>query len=71
MLFSSKLQPLKKKLLKQFDVLKSQYQDFRLYDLGSITINGLTPKKGYSIKHNVAYGLKARQRLDLYVSNQT
>ena len=71
MLFSSKLQPLKNKLLKQFDVLKSQYQDFRLYDLGSITNNGLTPKKGYSIKHNVAYGLKARQRLDLYVSNQT
>ncbi len=71
MLFNSRLKPLTKKIIQQFGQFKAQYQDFRLYDLGSLTINGLTPKKGYSIKHNVAYGLKARQRLDLYLSNQT
>ena len=71
MLFNSRLKPLKTKFIKQISQLKSQYQDFRLYDFGSITINGLTPKKGYLVKSNVAYGLKARQRLDLYISNQT
>lgn len=70
MLFNNRLRPLKDKVLKQLESFKSQYKDFRLYDLGSITINGLTPKKGYSIKPNIAYGLKARQRLDLYISNQ-
>lgn len=70
MLFNNRLRPLKVKLVKQIETLKSQYKDFRLYDLGSITINGLTPKKGYSIRHNLAYGLKARQRLDLYISDR-
>jgi len=74
MLFNNRLKFLKVRFGKQFEQLKSQfkshYQDFRLYDLGSITINGLTPKKGYSIQHNIAYGLKARQRLDLYISNK-
>ena len=70
MLFNNRLRPLKVKLVKQLETLKSQYKDFRLYDLGSITINGLTPKKGYSIRHNLAYGLKARQRLDLYISDR-
>lgn len=75
MLSNNRLKFLKVKLGKQFEQLKTQlkahYQDFRLYDLGSITINGLTPKKGYSMRQNVAYGLKARQRLDLYISNQS
>lgn len=74
MLFNNRLKPLTVNVVKKIDFLKSQfkaqYQGFRLYDLGSITINGLTPKKGYSIKSNVAYGLKARQRLDLYISHQ-
>ncbi|MFW2077346.1 alpha/beta hydrolase [Acinetobacter sp. ULE_I010] len=70
MLFNNRLRPLKVKLVKQLETLKSQYKDFRLYDLGSITINGLTPKRGYSIRHNLAYGLKARQRLDLYISDR-
>lgn len=70
MLFNNRLRPLKVKLVKQIETLKSQYKDFRLYDLGSITINGLTPKKGYSIRHNLTYGLKARQRLDLYISDR-
>ena len=70
MLFNNRLRPLKVKLVKQIETLKSQYKDFRLYDLGSITINGLTPKKGYSIRHNLVYGLKARQRLDLYISDR-
>ena len=70
MLFNNRLRPLKVKLVKQIETVKSQYKDFRLYDLGSITINGLTPKKGYSIRHNLAYGLKARQRLDLYISDR-
>lgn len=75
MLSNNRLELLKVKLGKQFQQLKvkfkTHYQDFRLYDLGSITLNGLTPKKGYSIKQNIAYGLKARQRLDLYISHQT
>lgn len=70
MLFKRQLKPIRIQIAKRYELFKAQYQDFRLYDLGSITINGLTPKKGYSIKHNVAYGLKARQRLDLYISNK-
>ncbi len=70
MLFSNKIQSAQKKLLKKYKFVRSIYRDFRLYDLGSITLNRLTPKKGYVVRQNVAYGLKARQRLDLYISNQ-
>lgn len=71
MSFSNKFKPVKAKIIQQLESLKSQYKNFRLYDLGSVAINRLTPKKGYRIKSNVAYGLKARQRLDLYISNHT
>ncbi len=29
-------------------------------------LNRLTPRKGYSVQENVAYGLRARHRLDLF-----
>ena len=57
-------------VLKKIQALKAFYADFRLYDLASITINGLTSKKGYQFQSNIAYGLKARQRLDLYISKK-
>ncbi|MDM1763600.1 MULTISPECIES: alpha/beta hydrolase [unclassified Acinetobacter] len=60
-----------KVVLKKIQSIKAFYTDFRLYDLASITINKLTPKKGYQFHANIAYGLKARQRLDLYISNRT
>lgn len=45
---------------------KSFYQEFRLYDLASYSINYLTPKDTFEKEEHLAYGLKARHRLDLY-----
>lgn len=40
--------------------------DFRLYDVGSYAINHLGQSKSFDVDQNVAYGLKARQRMDVY-----
>lgn len=45
---------------------KNFYQEFRLYDFASYSINYLTPKDTFEKEEHLAYGLKARQRLDLY-----
>ena len=47
---------------------KNLYQEFRLYDFASYSINYLTPKDTFEKEEHLAYGLKARQRLDLYRS---
>ena len=46
------------------------YANFRVYDLASYTLNRLTPRQGYEVETQLAYGLKARQRFDLFKSNQ-
>ena len=45
---------------------KKLYQEFRLYDFASYSINYLTPKDTFEKEEHLAYGLKARNRLDLY-----
>ncbi|MCU4483679.1 alpha/beta hydrolase [Acinetobacter ursingii] len=55
-----------KQLQQRFEQVKHHYHEFRLYDLGSYALNFLTPKSTYIAQKNIAYGLKARQRLDLY-----
>lgn len=45
---------------------KNFYQEFRLYDFASYSINYLTPKDTFEKEEHLAYGLKARNRLDLY-----
>lgn len=45
---------------------KNFYQEFRLYDLASYSMNYLTPKDTFEKEEHLAYGLKARNRLDLY-----
>ena len=45
---------------------KNLYQEFRLYDFASYSINYLTPKDTFENEEHLAYGLKARNRLDLY-----
>lgn len=47
---------------------KNFYQEFRLYDLASYSVNYLTPKDTFEKEAHLPYGLKARQRLDLYKS---
>lgn len=47
---------------------KNLYQEFRLYDFASYSINYLTPKDTFEKEEHLAYGLKARNRLDLYRS---
>lgn len=59
---------LQRKLKTNFEFVQHKFEAFRSYNLGGFAINGLTPKKGYSIRQNVAYGLKSRQRLDLYTA---
>lgn len=51
-------------------IAKTVYEEFRIYDLGSLAVNKLTPKKGYSTVENIAYGLKSRHRLDLYKTDK-
>ncbi|WP_288688051.1 alpha/beta hydrolase [uncultured Acinetobacter sp.] len=67
---SSKFQLWSQQLQQKVELAKSLYRDFRIYDFGSLALNRLTPKKGYSIQSNIAYGLKARHRLDLYRTEQ-
>ncbi|WP_151820496.1 alpha/beta hydrolase [Acinetobacter soli] len=55
---------------KQVEWVKEQCKSVRVYDLGSYALNRLTPKSSYSCTENIAYGLKARQRLDLYRVNK-
>ena len=45
---------------------KNLYQEFRLYDFASYPINYMTPKDTFKKEEHLAYGLKARNRLDLY-----
>lgn len=55
----------------KFERLKNQLDHLRLYNLGQIALKKLTPKKGYHVKNHIAYGLKSRQRLDLYISDHS
>ncbi|WP_353174218.1 alpha/beta hydrolase [Acinetobacter rudis] len=50
--------------------IKQWLKDFRVYDLASRTLNRCTPRQGYRRIENIAYGLKGRHRLDLYISEQ-
>lgn len=62
----NKLQPFVQRLNRSVEYARLLYRDFRIYDVGSYALNRLTPRKGYSIQENVAYGLRARHRLDLF-----
>ena len=55
-----------KRLQQRLQQIKQQYHEFRLHEVGSYALNFLTPKSGYTVQKNIAYGLKARQRLDVY-----
>ncbi|WP_347460729.1 alpha/beta hydrolase [Acinetobacter sp. ANC 7454] len=66
----NKVYSLKAKLSSHLNVARQVYRDFRLYDLGSYALNRLTPKAGYNVEKHLAYGLKARQRFDLYRTAQ-
>lgn len=67
-MFNQKIQIIRQQLNQKYDHVRNLYREFRVYDLGSIAVNRLTPKKGYRTLHNIAYGLRARHRLDLYIS---
>ena len=60
----------KTQLSDQILEVQQRYKDFRIYDFGSYALNRLTPKQGYSVETQLAYGLKARQRFDLFLSHQ-
>ncbi len=62
----NKLQPFVQRLNRSVEYARLFYRDFRIYDVGSYALNRLTPRKGYSVQENVAYGLRARHRLDLF-----
>ena len=62
----NKLQPYVQRLNRSVEYARLLYRDFRIYDVGSYALNRLTPRKGYSVQENVAYGLRARHRLDLF-----
>ncbi|ENV72072.1 hypothetical protein F946_01534 [Acinetobacter johnsonii ANC 3681] len=62
----NKIQPFVQRLNRSVEYARLLYRDFRIYDVGSYALNRLTPRKGYSVQENVAYGLRARHRLDLF-----
>lgn len=62
----NKIQPFVQRLNRSVEYARLLYRDFRIYDVGSYALNRLTPPKGYSVQENVAYGLRARHRLDLF-----
>lgn len=62
----NKLQPFVQRLNRSVEYARLLYRDFRIYDVGSYALNRLTPRKGYSVQENVAYGLRVRHRLDLF-----
>lgn len=68
-MFNPKFKTLKQDLQARATQVRDQIKSFRAYDLGGLAINGLTPKKGYQLKSNLAYGPKSRQCLDLYVTD--
>ncbi|MFH7767427.1 alpha/beta hydrolase [Acinetobacter sp. BSP-28] len=61
-------QAVKKKIYQKVEQVKIIYKDFRLYDFGSYALNRLTSRKGYTVTENIAYGLKARHRLDIFTT---
>ncbi|WP_180053181.1 alpha/beta hydrolase [Acinetobacter sp. YH12236] len=65
-----KIGQFKTQLSDQILEVQQRYKDFRIYDFGSYALNRLTPKQGYSVETQLAYGLKARQRFDLFLSHQ-
>ncbi len=48
---------------------RAQYQQFRLYDLGSYAVNHMMSQKGYQLQMDVAYGPKPRQCLDVFLTD--
>lgn len=60
------VQAVRKEIEQKVEKAKILYKDFRLYDFGSYALNRLTPRKGYTLHENIAYGLKARQRFDIF-----
>lgn len=69
-MFNKLADQIKHQLNQKIVSAKMLYDDFRLYDLGSYALNRLTPKKGYRLQQNIAYGLKARQRFDIFHTDQ-
>ncbi|MCO8041615.1 alpha/beta hydrolase [Acinetobacter bohemicus] len=65
-----KVEHLRTQLSNQLLEVQQRYKDLRVYDVGSYALNRLTPRQGYSFEHQLAYGLKARQRFDLFRSHQ-
>lgn len=68
-MLSNKLFKIKQQLLDLSIDLRLKAKKFRAYDLGSVALDRLTTRKGYSFKQHQTYGLKARQRFDLYLSH--
>lgn len=69
-MFNLKFQTRSKDVYAKVVDIREKLKGLRVYDLGGIAINGLTPKKGYQLKSDLAYGPESRQRLDLYVTAQ-
>ncbi len=66
----SKLFQFKTQLQYRLVQAKSVYQEFRLYDFGSYALNRLTPRQGYTVENDLAYGANERHQLDLYRTAQ-
>lgn len=70
-MFNLKIQNIKRTLTEKINDLNLSLKEFRPYQLASHAMNGLTSNQGFSVQKNLAYGLKSRQRLDLYVADRT
>lgn len=66
----NKMKKLKAKIQTSIQIARHYYANFRIYDVASYTLNRLTPRQGYDVETQIAYGLRARQRFDLFKSHQ-
>ncbi|AOA58890.1 alpha/beta hydrolase [Acinetobacter larvae] len=67
--FNLKPDQVRRQVLLQVAKLKRLKQNFRAYDLARVALNKFSAAGHYQVQQNIAYGFKARQRLDLYLSN--
>ncbi|WOE31780.1 MULTISPECIES: alpha/beta hydrolase [unclassified Acinetobacter] len=52
----------------RLEKLKQDYDDFKIYDLGSFSLNYLTPKRGFDQQCQIVYGPDPRHQLDIFYS---
>ena len=63
------IQKIQQRTVTHLRTAKEKLGAFRIYNLASYALNRATPRQGYQLQTDVAYGVAARQKLDLYLTD--